>query len=373
MKIIVAGDLSLQDRAHRLIWDENQLNKSFGSLKEVICRNDFALVNLESPVTNNNEPLLKDGPILKNNKSVFDIIKYCDFDVITLANNHLKDYGTKGVSDTISCCKDQNLLFVGAGSNIEDARKPLVLSDDNIRIGIINVCEHESSIASKVSAGSNPYDISNLFYDISSLKKKVDKIVVIIHGGREHYQLPTPRMKREYHLIIDMGADVIVNHHQHCYSGYEVYNDKLIFYGLGNLFFDNPSKRNMIWNYGLLLQLVIEKDQVGYNLIPFEQCNANPVINFINYEEIKIKIDELNEIISDDTVLESAFEKMVEGLRPLSPFLPYGNHYLRALYNRGLLPDFITKKNKVKIENSLSCETHLEVLLHYLNRSLHNE
>ena len=52
---------------------------------------------------------------------------------------------------------------------------------------------------------------------------------LILHGGIEHYQLPSPRMKKWYRHIIDLGASAIVNHHQHCFSGYELYNGKPIF------------------------------------------------------------------------------------------------------------------------------------------------
>ena len=151
-------------------------------------------------------------------------------------------------------------MTVGAGANLPEARKPLVLMKDGLSIGILNVCEHESSIVTDESAGAAPIELAYLYYDIKKMRRVVDKVIIIIHGGCEHYQLPTPRMKRDYHLIADFGADVIVNHQQHCYSGYEIYNGKPIFYGLGNFYFDNPCKRNDKWNEGLLLQMEISKE-----------------------------------------------------------------------------------------------------------------
>ena len=331
MKLLIAGDLSLQDRAKIFVTNEDNLDLAFGRIKELNKDVDYSIVNLESPITNNDNGIIKDGPILNNPQSIFNVIHYCNFSIVTLANNHLKDYGSKGVVDTIKNCQAHNIQFVGAGNKV------------------------------------------NLYYDIKKLKESVDKVLVIVHGGREHYQLPTPRMKQLYHFLIDIGADIVVNHHQHCYSGYELYNGKPIFYGLGNFYFDNPRKRNEKWNYGLLLELDIQKEQTYFKLTPFEQCNDEATIKLRNYESVKDEIEKLNSIIADDCLLKDAFEKMVNSTKPLYPFLPYGNHYLRALYARGYLPDGISLMNKAKIENAIRCETHREVLLYYLNMHLHND
>jgi len=375
MKLIVVGDLSLQDRAAKMAWDENQLNHAFADVKGIVATCDHAIVNLESPVTGSDKPILKKGPCLKNNPSAFGIMGYCGFDIVTLANNHLKDFGGKGVTDTLDHCKQHGFTTVGGGRSLDEARQPLIINGDSVSIGIINVCEHEFSVATRQSAGANPLDFPNLFEDIRELRKKVEKIIVIIHGGKEHYQLPTPRMKREYHLIADFGADVIINHHQHCYSGYELYKGKPIFYGLGNFFFDEPKKRNDKWNQGLMLQLDIEKVKVDYRLIPFEQCNNEPVVIVRDDSTVTKQMEEINSVIADDERLEAEFNKLVEKdkRRLLFPFIPYRNHYLKALYNRGHLSDGLSEKDQVVIENAISCETHRELLLHYLYSHLHEK
>ena len=370
MRILIAGDLSLQNRAAQCQWDERQTNKSFAGVRRKVFECDSAIVNLESPITDCISPLLKDGPTLKNSTFALNIINSCGFRAVTLANNHLKDYGSQGVTDTIKACKENGILTVGAGECLADARRPMILEKDGLKIGILNVCEHESSVSTASTAGAAPLELANLFYDIRTLRMEVDKVIVIIHGGCEHYQLPTPRMKRDYHLIADFGADVIVNHHQHCYSGFETYNSVPIFYGLGNFFFDNPKKRHDKWNEGLLLELEITKDEIRFELIPYNQCDVDPVIMIREYEEVKDKIEEMNAIIADDNLLNEQFDRLVASKKPLYPFLPYGNHYLRALYNRGFLPDCMSVHRKVKIENAINCETHREVLQKYFENSL---
>ena len=98
-------------------------------------------------------------------------------------------------------------------------------------------------------------------------------MLVIVHVGPEHYQLLIPRMKEMYRFFIDVGADVVVNHHQHCFSGYEIYKEKPIFYGLGNFCFDWIGKRNGMWNEGLLLSLTLDLNHKRqFVLIPYRQC-----------------------------------------------------------------------------------------------------
>lgn len=374
MKLLIAGDLSLQDRAKKA-WGADDLQNAFSGIKGIVEKCEHAIVNLESPVTDNNSTIMKDGPILKNDNSVFDVIKYCGFDIVTLANNHLKDYECQGVVDTIDKCRKHGLAIVGAGNNLAESRKPFIIDNNNegLTVGVLNVCEHESSIATSTNAGAAPLDFPNLYEDVIKLKGEVDKIIVIIHGGREHYQLPTPRMKREYRMIADFGADIIVNHHQHCYSGYEIYKGKPIFYGLGNFFFDNPNKRNDKWNDGILLQLSINKDSINFALYPFEQCNKEPVIEVKTYDYIKSQIEELNEIIADNNRLVQSFNSLASSVKILFPFLPFGNKYFRFLYFKNLMPACISKKNQALIENALSCETHRELLMCYFEQLLHRK
>ena len=170
MKLLIAGDLALQGRLKNIEWSTSALEYAFSEVKKISAQCDHSIINLESPVTDSNRKILKDGPTLKNPLSVFDIICYCGFDIITLANNHLNDYGDKGVMDTIHRCKEHNLISIGAGSIVDEARKPLVISEKgDMVIGVINACEHESSIATTTQAGSNPLDFVNLYYDITDL------------------------------------------------------------------------------------------------------------------------------------------------------------------------------------------------------------
>ena len=113
-------------------------------------------------------------------------------------------------------------------------------------------------------------------------------------------------------FFIDAGADAIINHHQHCYSGYEIYHGKPIFYGLGNLLFDHKSERHGPWNEGFMVSLRLDKQTLPqFELYPYTQCNERPSVIPMNEAERKIfaeRIDKLNQIISNEDQLNTTFE-----------------------------------------------------------------
>lgn len=372
MKILFAGDFSVQDRAVCLFQDTDKAVGMFRCVKTICEQHDLSIVNFESPVTECKKGILKDGPCIRNPKNSLQVLQKTGFGLFTLANNHLKDFGEQGVLDTLNALREQRIPFVGAGRNLAEARQPFLYEQNGKTVGFLNVCENESSIASNFKAGSCPVSEIDLFYDISALRSKVDYVVVIIHGGREHFQLPTPRMKKLYHYIIDLGADLVVNHHQHCFSGYEVYKGKPILYGLGNFYFDNSKKRGCPWNMGLLLSVDFG-ECISFEVVPFKQCDDQPEIRIEAYEMVAEEIDRLNEIIANDAKLQRAYDEMVMKATPLSPMQPYTLHYVRALYHRGMLPDLISRQKKMAILNGVRCETHRELLITYLEKQLLGE
>ena len=157
--------------------------------------------------------------------------------------------------DTLMYLNDKQADFVGGGNSLRQASETLYKSIDGHTLAVINCCEHEFSIATETSSGANPLNPIQQYYKIQEARKNADYVLVIVHGGHEHYQLPSPRMKETYRFFVDAGADAVVNHHQHCYSGYEVYNGKPIFYGIGNFLFDREGVRNSIWNEGDMVLL----------------------------------------------------------------------------------------------------------------------
>lgn len=370
--IIIAGDLCPKNRVASL-FDEGKYEDVLSEVKPKIVSADYSMVNLEAPIVNGKgTPILKAGPNLKCSNKVIGAIKYAGFKGVTLANNHFRDYGEDGVLNTLKELHNKGVDFVGAGKNLLDAAFTKFLKIKEDTIAIINCCEHEYSIATKKSAGSNPLIPIDQYYAIQEARSKAKRVFVVVHGGIEHYQLPTPRMVKTYRFFIDAGADAVINHHQHCYSGYEIYNNKPIFYGLGNFCFDWNGKRNSNWNYGYLIK--IDTETLAFEIIPYRQCDEQPNIRILDGEEkegLFKKLDELNEIIRNTDALEENLYKLsTKNTRGFDPFHPYTNSYLCGLYRRGLLPSFVSKKKLMAIQNKIECESHLERLSYVIQYNL---
>lgn len=344
------------------------------ALRPVFAEADYSIVNLECPILHGGEkPIIKNGPHLHADTHALEALKEICVDCVTLANNHFRDFGDEGVLNTLSELSAYKIDYVGGGANLKDAESVLYKQIGNETLAVVNCCEHESSIATDNHCGSNPLNPIQQYYAIREAKGKADYVLVIVHGGVEHYQLPTPRMQETYRFFVEAGADAVVNHHQHCYSGYEEYKGKPIFYGLGNLCFDNPERKGL-WNEGYMVDLTLSKNGSSYALIPYQQCAAEPRVVLYNDTEKKDfdkSIAELNGNIVNPDRLEAKYEESKQSTRQKyrSYIEPYKSKLMRFLFRKHLLPSFMRRKY-VLIHNLIQCESHRERLLDAINGNL---
>lgn len=370
MKIIIGGDFTTQYRGLKSLLDEKAFSPT---IIEHFHNTDYTILNLESPVADEFcSPINKVGPCLKTSEEAITFLKRSGIHAVTLANNHFFDYGRKAVNKTIECLTNEDIDYVGGGRTNEELRNLLYKQIGNERIVILNYCEKEFSIQDGI--GSNHLNPISVFYDIQKAKKNADIIIVITHGGHEHYQLPSPRMQELYRYIVDLGANIVINHHQHCYSGYEKYHNGTIFYGLGNFFFDDKTLKGN-WNEGFYVELEITNHQiVDYKLFPYIQCTTKEAtVNLMNKtekEKFMSNIMDLNSIISDNTKLKESFNHYCESKAKgyTIDFTPYSNRYLKALCKRGFLPSFFSYKRKKIALNDIQCESHRDIMLYALKK-----
>lgn len=377
IKIIIAGDLCPHDRVERFFCN-NDHDKILDQVRPVVTESDYSLVNLEAPIaTEEANPIPKWGPNLRCDSHVIDALKYAGFQCVTLANNHFYDYGESGALTTFSELRKNGIDFVGAGKELKEAAQILYKQIKGKNIAFINCCEHEYSIATNNSAGSNPLNPIQQYYAIKEACQNSDFVIVITHGGIEAYQLPTPRMQETYRFFIDAGADIVVNHHQHCYSGFECYKGKYIYYGLGNFCFDWAGKRNCSWNEGFLLAITFTNNSINCAEIPYVQCNERAEVSFMNEGkqlDFQKKIKSLNACIANPIELEQNYNSYVEETAKIYDDLhPYSNRYLRALYNRGLIPSFFGKEKLRSIENKIVCESHYDRFVRMIRSKLNKD
>ena len=364
ISIFIAGDIVPYGRTKEL-FAQKQTTELFGEILPEINQSDYRIANLEAPIKNGRpSPIEKSGPNLMTTEEAASVIKEAGFDLVTLANNHFFDQGQQGVQDTIDACNKFGLETVGGGCCYKVACEVLYKTIAGKTIAIINACEHESSIATPQHGGSNPLDLIDIGNDIVEARQKADYVLVILHGGIEHYQLPTPRMKKWYRHFITVGADAVVNHHQHCISGYEIYKGKPIFYGLGNFNFDRISKyvKQDKWSQGFAVILKLT-NSIEFQMIPYVQNGEKPGIVLRDYCDFEKEILSINTKIKDDKKLEQElFSYALQNQKELIlPFLPISSRIFKALFRRGFLGNIINEKKAMILHNKLTCESHHEV------------
>ena len=377
LDILIAGDLCPCGSLLHLI-ETQQYDLVVGNVKKIIEQSDYSLVNLECPVVDVHikQGIAKCGPSLRTTPRAVELIKYAGFNGVTLANNHFLDFGTVGVQNTLQAVDAAGLDHMGGGMNLSDASAILYKEIKGVKIAFVNCCEHEFSIATDTSAGANPLNIVQLWYTIREAKSVANKVIVIVHGGHELFQFPSPRMQETYRFFVDAGASAVINHHQHCYSGYEVYRGAPIFYGLGNFCFDKLHYRHSIWNEGYMVKLYVEKStDITFEVLPYTQCDAQPTVSLMQAElrfAFNEHIAKLNAIIADVDKLKYEHEVWMDSTDKKYTVMlePYSNRWFVAAYMRGLLPSFINEKRLLRMINYVDCEAHRDRLLRMLKRKI---
>lgn len=361
MKLVITGDLVVNQ-------PYNPSEKIDQSLIDLFSSSDINIVNLEAPVTESESKILKTGPNIKSHReSTAEILKVLNVDVATLANNHVLDYDEKGVEDTLEFCKQQGVRTVGAGMNLNEASKTLYIDTEEGKVAIVNFAENEWSSATETTAGANPMDIIDNAAQIKDARKNADYVIVIIHGGHEYYNLPSPRMQKQYRFYAEQGADIVVGHHTHCINGYEAWNDVPIYYSLGNFLFTHDSSQPD-WYKGLILEVEIKNSKLFPNLHPIKQSNENFELSLLTgneKSEIEEKLKKYSTIIADDILIKKEWENYVNFmsksyLNYWSPLVFVKNRYLSAILRR-LSIKLTNKKGLALYLNLMRCEAHRDI------------
>lgn len=370
INIKIAGDLVINKKYGQGLIDSN-LIEHFGN-------SDFNIVNLESPITTSTSKILKTGPHLKGDTtSTQEVLHALKIDLVTLANNHILDYDEQGVNDTIEFCERHNIAFVGAGSNLANASKTFYLEEKNKIIGIVNFAENEWASAKDNSAGANPMALIDNVKQIKEAKSKADLVFVIVHGGHEYYNLPSPRMTEQYRFYVDNGADLVVGHHTHCISGYEIYNGVAIYYSLGNFLFTKPSDYKD-WHKGIVLDITINEDNSISTIPHFVMQEPNTFqLSLVAKEELVLiqnRFQEYSNIIKDDSLLEEAWKLFINKnyenyYYAWSPYSFIGNRYIRGIIWR-LGISFKNRKARATFLNFMRCEAHSDLSKEVLEKYL---
>ncbi len=233
---------------------------------------DHVIANVEGPLAGavNRDGLTGVQQLLHTmNPAAVGVLKSMHADIWNLCNNHIMDAGEEGLAKTLEEARLAGALTIGAGMNLEDASRPLIL-DEAGGIGIFSVgYQRGCKPAGPEKGGCLIWSELNRIRDnIQKIKETCRWCVIVAHAGEEFTSLPSPYTRRRYLEFLDMGADIIVAHHPHVPMNYELVGDKAVFYSLGNFIFDTDYQRAQYHTEeGLLLKLCFTEE--SYSFEPF--------------------------------------------------------------------------------------------------------
>ena len=377
MSIIIGADL-VPTKRNQELFNNGEVNQLIGEeLVKVLLETDYRIFNLEVPLTDIETPISKCGPNLIAPTSTIKGYKAIGVDILTLANNHILDQGVQGLESTCKLLEENSIAYLGVGKTPNEAAKPYILKCNGKNIGIYACVEHEFSIVSDTSCGANPYDPLESFDHVAELKELCDYVIVLYHGGKEHYRYPSPNLQKTCHKFVEKGADLIICQHTHCIGCEEKYKDGTIVYGQGNFLFD--SSESEFWQTSLLVQI---SDGFKISYIPLVKCdNTVRLADEKKAKEILDGFNKRSEEIKIPGLIQKKYSEFAKSMlrNYLQNISGSKNIFFRVInkLTRYKLSAWITKRkyNKITLlalQNYFDCEAHRELILEGIKEEIDN-
>ncbi len=246
--VTFGGDICFADNYVTM----QHLRTTQNGLNDCIDREWFDIMQNADIATMNNEYAISDRGTPINGKmwtfrgSPQNTVYYntLGIDLVSLANNHVFDYGKDAFFDTLDALDSYGIARAGAGRNANEAQTPFYYLVGGRKIAFVSATRAEKLILTPEATETAPgvfrcYDTQRLLEVLTETKQNCDYVVLLIHWGKEEAHTLEDVQKNTSHAYIDAGADLIIGAHAHRLQGIEIYNGKAIFYNLGNFWFDD--------------------------------------------------------------------------------------------------------------------------------------
>lgn len=239
----------------------------FDLIREDLIAADMVFANLEGSISDIGADTGKPYSF-RFEPEVAKALKNAGIDIVSLANNHMLDWGRDSLCATLTHLKNVEIASVGAGCNTLEAEAPHIIRLGNTNIALLAYTEfYQGAHATETRAGMSEYNISKIIQRIEDLKKneEIDLVFVSMHWGDEYKTRAVMNQVEIGKKIIDAGADVIIGHHPHVAQEIERYGKGWIIYSLGNFVFDQSWSEETM--KGLMADIYIQNKRV-YDIIP---------------------------------------------------------------------------------------------------------
>jgi hypothetical protein len=270
-------------------------------LKKLITNCDVSICNFEAPIkTNFQLPINKVGPHVFQSKESVRYLNDVGFNFVSLANNHIYDYGEEGLKETLSELSKYKFRTVGGGASFEDSYSSEIIEKGGVKVALLAACENEfGCLYEEAEKGGYAWLFHPVLEDsIRALNTQVDVIILVAHAGVENINFPIKEWRDRYKRLCDIGVDVVIGHHPHVPQGFEQYKKSTIFYSLGNFYFDTAGyEQKSDDSYSVILELSakgLERFEIVYHKkILGQTC-------LLEKHEVNFSITALNELLVDN-------------------------------------------------------------------------
>ena len=254
------GDIML-DRGVRKVVEKNfagDYSRIFENL-DMLHDSDIVFANLEGTASDQGR---HGGGIYSFHMDplVIPAMKNAGIDILSIANNHVGDWGRAAYTDTIARLNENGIRFTGGGMNELSAKEPTIIEKNGMRIGFLAFSDKGPNWmeVKKDTAGLLIADREDFSEVIENASKQVDHLIVSFHFGEEYQKIHDKRQKYLAHVAVDNGAKIVIGHHPHVIQDFEIYKDGYIAYSLGNFIFDQSWSEPTM--QGLLLHIKLKRD-----------------------------------------------------------------------------------------------------------------
>lgn len=240
--LMLGGDVSrtLREQAPERFWSDTL---------PILRRADAVIANLEGPITTHERRWQRDWKFFhfKADPAVVQILAAGNIRLVNLANNHILDYGDRGLLDTMEALDRAGIGHTGAGRNRAEAEAPRILQVRGLKVGVISATDRMRDFAATPDApGTNYLEVRAGSPGLDWIERSVTElkhagaalIVLSLHWGPDLRTEPSDDFRRFAHAVIERGVDVIHGHSAHVVQAIERYRHGIIIYDTGNFIDD---------------------------------------------------------------------------------------------------------------------------------------
>lgn len=261
ISIFFVGDIMLARGIEYYMKKKNDWAYPFRNTADLIRSADIAVGNLEGPISARGERVGSEHSFRADPRAI-EGLRFAGFDVLSIANNHIWDYGSEAFFDTLRILDENGMGYAGGGEDYSRAHTPFIQEVRGIKFAFLSYTDLVSrSLAVESSRPAIAFaEKEEIIRDIKEARKKADVVVALFHWGDEYAPRHNAFQEEIAHSAIDAGAKIVIGHHPHVIQDTEEYNGGFIAYSLGNFAFDQNFSEET--RRGLMLRVVVRGNDV---------------------------------------------------------------------------------------------------------------